>query len=217
MMKRSVAATILMALVALNVFAQQKTLREEVRERGYANHVSSGDLPHFGPHNLDKLIEGSDLIVRGEVLNSVARLTADETMVMTDYTIKINEVLKDPAHLAQVGGELVISKFGGKLLLEGKPVEWKTPNFPEFTPRTTAVFFVAHASTPNNYWDNAFYAGNMGVWRFKDGKMDCETEQKQKAGYTAGWCNKSESDVLSDVKTTIAVANRELTGLQHKN
>jgi len=185
------------------VLAQSKTLRDEVREKGYAKHGFSEELPRSAPHTLDRLIKESSLIICGEVVNEVPRLTQDDSMVMTDYAIKITGILKDPLQLMNVGDRIVVSKFGGNILLEGKPVEWATPGFPAIPWHISSIFFVAHANTPNQYWENTFVLANIGVWRFDAGKLQCETRQKKEAGYTASLCGKPEEEVLKQLQQRI--------------
>ncbi|HWR17529.1 MAG TPA: hypothetical protein VN577_22060 [Terriglobales bacterium] len=203
---RRLALTLLVILlsIATPASSQSRNLREEVRQKGYAKHGRWLDLPLHEPHTLAQLIKGSTLIVRGEVVNETTRLSTDESEVMTDFTVSIAEVLKDPQHLVKVGDKVVISKYGGNMLLEGKPVVYETTDFPPIPWHKLCVFFVVRSPVPNDFWEYIFRLDGFGVWRFALGKMECETRRKKETEYTGSFCGKPEDEVVSELKAKIA-------------
>lgn len=203
-MKRVVAILLLfLSFSAIGVSQKQKTLRDEVKEKGYAKHGWFGDLPLFEPHTTDQLIRRSAIIIVGRVTSEAPRLSTDETQVLTDYAIDIDEVLKDASGTLNTDSWITVSKFGGSLTLDGKPVVFETPQFPPIPHNVQTIFFVSQAEKPNPFWKYMFSLDNISVWRFKADKFECENKQKREAGYTASLCRKPQNEVLSLLKERI--------------
>lgn len=205
-----IALAVVMCLVAFTRVepslsaAQGKSLRDEVREKGFAKHGYWEDLPRTEMPSLENLVKRSSLIILGQVVNESARLSEDESTVLTDYTISISEILKDSRKEFNVGDRVVVSKYGGSTILEGKPVEIDNTTFPPIAWRTSGLFFVVRADKPNAFWKYTFTRNDFGVWLFKNGKLSCETERKKTIEYTSKSCGRSEADVLAALRNCIA-------------
>jgi hypothetical protein len=195
---------VIILIASLPLLGQSKTLRDEVREKGSAKHSLWEDLPRSEPHTLAQLVKRSDLIVKGQVVSETARLSEDESTVLTDYTVEIAEVLKDTQREFKAGDSVTVSKYGGSILIDGKPAEVDTPTFPPIPVKVPGLFFVVRADKPNHFWQRTFSLGDFGVWLFKNGTLNCKTERKKAVPYTSNFCGKSDSDVLAAVMRYVA-------------
>lgn len=172
------------------------TLRDEVRKNGFAWQISYPEDRALA--TFDLLISRSDLILRGRVVDEKTRLSKDELSVLTDYTVEVADLLKDPRHLTSVGGRLVVTKSGGNLLLEGKPVRIDTPNFPPIPWLTPHVFFIQRSDSADAQY---YFTGvGIGVLAIENRKISCQGRERQRHPATRGLCGKAESEFLQFLK-----------------
>ena len=207
-MRQILITLILGAFVLFNlVFAQvtSPTLRDEVRQKGYAWHTTILDFRTLA--TFDDLITRSDLIVRGRVVDERTHLTSNEDGVLTDYTIEVLEVFKDPQHLGSVGGKLAVSKEGGNALIDGKPVRVDTPQFSPIPWIAPQVFFIRRLEPEgSNYF---FTGGGIGVFAIEKNKIVCASAEQLRNPVSKQFCGSAESDFLQLLKEKIAALGKQ--------
>jgi hypothetical protein len=109
------------------------------------------------------LIIPCELVVVGQIVDERPRLAPDGTVVFTDYTIEINEVLIDPKARVAPGARLVVSNPGGQMRVEGVPVRVETPDFQPLEWLVPYIFFLDPAA--DGY---RFRGGAQGVWAIRE-------------------------------------------------
>ncbi len=107
-------------------------------------------------------------------------------------------MFKDPQHLTSVGGRLVVTKSGGNLLLEGKPVRIDTPNFPPLPWLSPHVFFIKRSDSADAQY--YFTGAGIGVLAIENGKISCQGRERQRHPATREFCGKAESEFLQFLK-----------------
>lgn len=203
-------ATFLLPLLCSTVFTaspasaqvRAPTLRDEVRQKGFvrtSTHPEARSLATF-----DQLVGRSDLIICGRVVDERTRLSPDEYFVLTDYTIEVLEIFKDATHEAKVGDRLVVTKMGGNLVLEGKPVRMDTPEFPPIPWIAPHLFFVARwggADAPAQYGFTGVAAGVFAIHR---GTIACHDRHKLlRPSSIAPVCGSTEAAFASVLKQKV--------------
>lgn len=176
------------------------TLRDKVRQEGHVRSVGVAD--DFIP-SLDKLVSGSDLILRGRVVDESTRLSSDEYAVYTDYTIEILDVYKDDQSLVRVGDRIVVTRYGGNIVVEGKPISLETINVPPIRWVVPHVFFIRK---PKGFGADAqyYFAGdNLGPFVLERGKIVCEAKKELRHSVAAPFCDKSELQFLQTLREKI--------------
>ena len=182
--------------VAVRGQVSSPTLRDEVRKNGFVWRTSYPEDRTLA--TFDDLISRSDLILRGRVVDEKTRLSKDELSVFTDYTIEVVDLLKDPQHLTSVGSRLVVTKGGGNLLLDGKPVRVDTPNFPPIPWLTPHVFFVGRSDSADAQY--YFTGAGIGVVAIEKSKTVCSGPERRRHPATKQLCDKAEDEFLQFLK-----------------
>lgn len=202
MKQRIVAFLVILALaVAVSGLAQVKapTLRDKVRKKAF---VWQSSLPEWRTLvTFEDLITRSDVIVRGRVVDEKTRLSRNEHMVWTDYTIEVLEVYKAQRPLT-VGARLVVTKTGGNLLLEGKPVRIDTPWFSPIPWIAPHVFFIAGSMLTDAQY--SFTGNEVGVFRIKKGNIAAHGFGKKNHPIIDEFHKKSEDEFLRLLKEKVA-------------
>ncbi len=204
-MKRSILIVLIVLSLGLLGASQtqiERSLRNEVRKQGFAWRISYSD--YFFLATLEDLIRQSDLIVRGRVVDEKARFSRDERTVWTDYTIEVLEIFKDPQQLATAGDRVVVTKRGGNVLVEEKPVRVDTPSFPPVPWVAPHVFLITRWKGVDADGQYGFTGGPLGVWGSMNGKVVCDTRRKSGHRITKPFCDKSEPEFLRTLKEKIA-------------
>lgn len=141
----------------------------------------------------------------GRVVSERTRLSADDKQVFTDYTIEILQVVKGDDHSFSVGDKIVVSKVGGNVLVEGRPVRVDTPKFPPIPWIQRHIFFLTRYSgsaTPAPYV-YVFSGGQLGVIPLEHGRAACETVEVSQHPATESLCGKTEDEILGILKEMI--------------
>jgi hypothetical protein len=173
-MKRMWHFALALALASLPVSVvtlQRRSLKEMARENGGKALISSEvELP-AAP--LPQLVGETDFIVEATILSKRGVLSADETRVLTEYTILPLKVLKDKVGVATrptpgPGAELVVRQPGGQMVVDGLELEYLTNLFPldGLQVGRTYVMFLYRDTREGGF---AFVRGPFGVFLL-DGK-----------------------------------------------
>ena len=77
--------------------------------------------------SLDDLLQSrtceSDLVVVGDIIEKESQLTEDATFIFTDYTVKIQQVLKKDSFQPEAFDEVTVTRGGGRVELNGQEIE----------------------------------------------------------------------------------------------
>ena len=163
-MRGFAAVALLVAVVGSALSAQ--TLRDRVREFGREHPNAVYRFPRApvdfgGPQTIEGIARSADVVVQCQLIKGDTRLVADE-VVVTDYAIVEPLLLAGrlPAQQTSQPGApttpMTLSVWGGKMLVDGVPVEAAGGYAPK--EGNTYVLFLrpARRSTlPNNYVLNA--------------------------------------------------------------
>jgi hypothetical protein len=86
---------------------------------------------------------GSDAVVIGNVVDSVSALTENETFVFTEHTLNVSEVLKNNTSAPiSAGGQIVVTRPGGTLEINGGRVRAETEAILPFRVRAQYLLFL---------------------------------------------------------------------------
>jgi hypothetical protein len=202
MQTRMMRVFILCALFGLfsvnETCAQVPTLRDEVRKHGYAWRTGISDELFL--EDLVQVVDRSDVIIRGRVVNEGTRLSRDEMNVLTDYTIEILEIYKDSASNARVGARLIVTRIGGNLLLEGKPVRQESAGIAPIPWIAPHVFFIVRAPSPEADGEYFFASTVAAAYRLEQQKVVCDGQSQRRHSVSGALCGKSENDLLGAIK-----------------
>jgi hypothetical protein len=142
-------------------------------------------------------------VVRGRIVDEKAKLSEDEETISTDYTIEVHEIYKQVGDHVDLGSKIVASKMGGRLLLDGHPVQMDVLDRPPLAHDISQVFFLSRChscSTPYKFMPVAAIS-------LASTKFDCQTKQERVAPIVGGYCGKSVDDFRADLKASIAAAS----------
>lgn len=208
-MKRWIVA-ILLAL-PLWVAAQDDfpTIRDEVREQGYSWRIA-GPADDFFLATFDQLVERSDLIIRGRVIGERTRLDPGEMTVVTDYTIEVLQVFKDDGGTFQPSDRVVVTKDGGNMLVEGKPVRVDSPYFPPLRWLVPHLFFIVKGAYRGGEY--AFKGSAVGALQLGDrigaeegqGQVVCDGRQRKRHPITKPFCGEDTENLIRLVREKTA-------------
>jgi hypothetical protein len=85
------------------------------------------------PNELANLACGSDLVVVGRTGAGVSHITADQGYVYTDWSFTVENVLKDNSKApVRVGSQIVVTRPGGSLAVNGRKVSANPHEFRNF-------------------------------------------------------------------------------------
>jgi hypothetical protein len=194
-----------LTLSAVSLFGQQgiPTLRDKVRTRDYVWEVGVGD--NFFITDLASLSRSSDLIIKGRIMDEKTRLSRDEMFVLTDYTVEILEIFKDTEKRGRVGARIVVTKSGGNIILEGKPVRQETKNHPTLRWIAPYILFINFQKWPGAESQFSFAAGADGAFGLDDGKVRCAVPKRYRGVVGKAHCGTPEEDFTRDLRETVAV------------
>ena len=142
-------------------------LRQEVKQGPVLRAIQTAEpeFPGLGP-----LIIQSDLVVVGEVVAERARLSDDGSLVLTDYTVVVREMLARPepdrVPAVAAGQRITVTRRGGQMRVEGVAVNIEALDFPRLEWLVPYVFFLKTAGDAYE-----LHGGAQGVWRMRDGRV----------------------------------------------
>jgi hypothetical protein len=175
------AATIFaVSVVSTTPAAAGQTLPEMIRANGGVGGNSIGlDAP---VSSMRDVVSGSDLVFRGGVVEARTLLSADESMVETEYVIRPIEAFKDERRQAVktpgVVATIVVRRAGGRLVTEDGLRLWTSASiFPEaecFTVGEEVVVMLTYRPDVQAY---SFTHGAFGAFRIRDGMVTPMTKE----------------------------------------
>lgn len=115
----------------------------------------------------------ADAVVIGTVESQSARLTEDETWVLTEYKVTVKEVLRDnttaPIH---PGDDITVARSGGTLQINGRKVTMKDRAFMPFRLGDRYLLFLQFVQDKNTYTasnsEGSFLLVNNKALKLKD-------------------------------------------------
>ena len=164
---RTVVLCLLASCLLATLPAAAGDLREEVKQGPLLRAIRTAEpeFPGLGP-----LIINSDIVVVGEVVAERARLADDGSLVLTDYTVVVRELLArpEPDRVPAVapGQRITITARGGQMRVEGVAVNIEALDFPRLEWLVPYVFFLKQAGAAYEP-----HGGAQGVWRLRDGRV----------------------------------------------
>ncbi|MBD0370470.1 MAG: hypothetical protein ICV60_06510 [Pyrinomonadaceae bacterium] len=146
---------------------------------------------------LNNLASSADAVVIGTVTNKSSQLTENGAFVFTDYDVSVEEVLKDNgSNSLQSQSSIVVTRPGGRILLEGRVVTARDRAFKPFTVGGRYLLFLKYIPTTD-----AYHAVNdKGSFELVDNKsVKLLTEAPD-----APRIDKDAPSFINDVRTAIA-------------
>lgn len=192
----AIAASALFLSVKLD--GQQGTLRDEVLQKN--GPVRRTTISEPAPTSLRDLLQMTDLVVRGIVRESVAYLSEDGRDIWTDYSIQPTNVVfpPEPAGSLRPGAlplALIVAKRGGRLILEGHPVESIHKGLPQFETGMDGLFLLVRNG------DKYQIAGSsLGAFKIQQGEVVPLTTFEHFAREHRG---KVERQFIEEITTTL--------------
>ncbi|HKF49286.1 MAG TPA: hypothetical protein VKB38_18140 [Terracidiphilus sp.] len=101
--------------------------------------------PPYPPPALVDLACYADAVVVAAPVAGVSHLTSDKGTIYSDWTVHVEEVLRDTPK-APIGGSetITVVRAGGKLVIDGRTVTVKAVDFPAFQPGGKYLFFLTY-------------------------------------------------------------------------
>ena len=147
---RSTLRAIMIMVGAMGAFPVlgQETIPEVVKRT--KGNVGSTVLREFSPADLVDIVQASDTIVRGLVLDARAYLSSDKQEIFSDYTMQVLDrfLARDGA---APGPTVVVMKPGGTVVIDGYPYKSYEPDFPPFQPGEEYVLFLKYDESAGHY------------------------------------------------------------------
>jgi len=169
----SLALATAVAASVSTVAIAQDNLRERARANGGIAEIRVGN--EFGATKIDELVARAAIIVHGRIIEVRPHLNANETMVVTDFTISPHRFLKqDPSFVtADRPGPMppLIVRRGGGTVVEGatRISAIADPFSDEDTPLgAEVVMFLGYDKNEKAFY---FTNGPFGMFRVRDGQM----------------------------------------------
>ncbi len=161
------ASLVVSLLLAASAPAAAGDLRQEVKNGPVLRVIRTAEpeFPGLGP-----FIIQSDLVIVGEVVAERARLADDGSVVLTDYTVVVRELLARPeperVPAVSAGQRITLTTPGGQMRVEGVAVNIEALDFPRLEWLVPYVFFLPQAG--DTYEP---HGGAQGVWRIRNGRV----------------------------------------------
>jgi hypothetical protein len=206
LMSRCCVVAALIAVTFSAVAAQQQmppTLRERAAKEG---HVRAGAIVDWTCcKDLAELVQHSTLVARGEVTDFKSRLSDDEREVWTDYTIDIQQIYKQTGkgNLGP-GAKIQVFKLGGRLVVDGHPVEFDVSGSPPIPKGVVHMFFITVCSTAHCADPYSFVAAD-GAISLENERVSCTDKPHV---VWRSYCGTSEDSFISAVKEKVALSIR---------
>lgn len=134
--------------------------------------------PTYPDPELHAIACGADSIMVGQPTSSETDLTESQDFLYTDYRFRVESVLKTSPGLTN-GGEIIVTRPGGELTLNGRKVKTKALDFPLFEIGTRYLLFLRYlpeTGTYRAYRSGTFLLRRSGPASPIDPKLPLETK-----------------------------------------
>jgi hypothetical protein len=148
--------------------------------------LSGGDLGGYAtnPHeSLRRMTCDADAVVIGKVQNKLSQISESQDFIFTDYEMTVAEVLKDnAAGPIQAGTNLIITRPGGKIRMNGRTVEAIDNAFEPFTLEGQYLLFLRFIPATGAYKavgsKSSFQLRGKAIHRLTKETVSLESETK---------------------------------------
>jgi hypothetical protein len=147
------------------VTSAQMTIPEKVKKAKAGTHIVI--TRQISPADLPVLVQSSALVARVIVSSGESRLSANQSEIETDYRVSVVDVYRGAASVA--GTVIVVSRPGGRLMIEGQLVTAAEDNFPAFRNGEEYVLFLSRSQSGDIYFVNF---GAQGAFLQADGFLE---------------------------------------------
>lgn len=100
---------------------------------------------------LQKFAKQADAVVIGTITKKESNITADNNFIFTDYTLSVENVLKNDGAKLSEGQEVVIARPGGKVILDGVLVIITREDYPPLDMKEKYLLFLARVPNSDGY------------------------------------------------------------------
>lgn len=115
----------------------------------------------------------ADAIVVGTLRGGVSQPTEENYFIFTDYELSVSSVIKDNPHSPiQPSGNLIVSRPGGEITINGRTVRAIDQFFEPFQTDTEYLLFLKFIPTTNAY--RAYRSGSFSLTKGKANKLATE-------------------------------------------
>jgi hypothetical protein len=110
------------------------------------------NAPAYPSQFLRALSCESSIVVIGTMTEGSSQITENGEFVYTDHVFRISEVLKLTDGVAlEPGSEILVTRPGGTVVIDGKRVQASDPNFPPFQPGRRYLLYLRYLPTSDSY------------------------------------------------------------------
>jgi hypothetical protein len=116
-----------------------------------------------------KLVCASDLVIRGEVLKAVGKITEDDLFVYSIYTILVLEVYRtSPGVQVEVGNTIEMTAPGGVVVLDGnRRLEFRHASMLALNANDQYILHLKHDSEAGDF----YHFSRPGIYSLEEGKL----------------------------------------------
>ncbi len=193
-MLRKLLVVVVAGLSVVGLGATRLTIPELIR-RVDQDPIVMERLIEFVPMPFNALVSKSDMIVYGAVTATNTYLSDDQYELYTDYSLVPMAVLKESLtdqQWAAQGNTIVVKRWGGKLTIDGRRVEFQDR---DVTPIDTKEVLLFLEKDPDGSKYRVVH-GLAGVMAVRDGQLVVPSRN-----WGNDWLNgKSLSEVYSEVR-----------------
>lgn len=158
--------------------------------------LSPGGRPSSSESFLNNLASSADAVVIGTVTNKASQLTENGAFVFTDYDVALEEVLKsNGSNNIQSQSSIVITRPGGRILLEGRVVTTRDRSFKPLAIGGRYLLFLKYIPATGAY----HAVNNKSSFELVDKGVKPLSEAPD-----APRINKDAASFISDVRIAIA-------------
>lgn len=156
------SVTIVALIVGLNIAESPQTLPDSVRQHGMVELTITNEYPLV---SVSEIASSSDVIARVLVLQHQSRLTSDQRSIETDYAVQLLAVVRTKRPEVREGDIIHITKPGGEIVVDGKPIPAVERDFP---PLDDGAEYVAFLKYRSKHIDFEFNFGAQGAFAIRD-------------------------------------------------
>lgn len=182
--------------VALIAAIRKGGLREAARIKGH--YVASINTSHWLKFDLETLTKNSAAVIIGNPLSSVSRLSPNGDLIMTEYQISVNEVLKGNLTPEE---KVNVSLSGGIIVFEdGTSAEIKTPDSERIEKGKTYILFIsAEKDTPDSFLTTG---GAQGLFELPTDESGVQPKG-HRVDPVQKYKNRTASEFLEEIRVAI--------------
>ena len=107
----------------------------------------------------------ADAVFLGQVAGAESFPSENGTLIFTDHTIRLGDVLKSPKGVP--GQSVTVSRIGGELRAQGRFGKLVSPNYPPLVTGDDYLLFVNYTPTFKTFVAEQ----SAGVWKLEGGKL----------------------------------------------